>query len=63
MEAGVALLEDDHIGSKLEVLVYVLQQLNDDLGGVVAPLLGFLRVVVLDLEGLENNVVDLLFYR
>jgi hypothetical protein len=31
VEATVALLEDDHVGSKLKVFINFLEELNDDL--------------------------------
>ena len=54
VESAVTLLENNHVGSELQVLVDFLEQLDDDLAGVIAPLLGLLRVVGPRLELFEN---------
>ena len=59
VEAGVAALQDDHVGHELEVLVHLLQHFYDDLAHVIAPFLSVLRVVRARLERLEDEVVDL----
>ena len=60
VESAVPFLEDNHIGSKLKIFVNLLQQLDDHFAGVIAPLLGFLWVIDAVLEGLENEIVNLL---
>ena len=60
METTIALLQDDHVGCELEVFVDFLQDFDDTLTGVVAPLLCFFAFIVLCLEFWENDVVDLL---
>ena len=42
VEATVALLEDDHVGCELEILVDLLKKFDDYFTGIVAPLLRFL---------------------
>ena len=63
VETTIALLQNDHVGCKLEVFVDFLQDFDDTLTGVVAPLLRFFAFIVLSLELRENDVVNLLLDR
>ena len=62
MKSTVALLQNYHVGRELEILVHLLEQLDNDFAGVVAPFLRLLGIVVLALELLENQIVDFFFY-
>ena len=63
METTVTFLQDDHVCGKLQIFVYILQQFNDDLTCVIAPLLCFFAVIVSDFECLENHIINFFFYR
>ena len=62
VESAVALLQDDHVGRELEILVHLLEKLDDYFARVVAPLLRLLRVIVARLELPEDQVIDFLLY-
>ena len=42
VETAIALLQNDHVGRKLQIFIDVLEQFDDHFTGIVAPLLGFL---------------------
>ena len=50
VEPTITLLQDNHVRSEFQVLVNLLQKFDDDFTGIVAPLLGLLRIVVARLE-------------
>ena len=54
VETAISLLQDDHIGGELEVLIDFLQQLDDHFACVIAPFLGLLRIINLLLKRIEN---------
>ena len=54
VKSAVSFLEDDHIGSELQIFVNFLEQFDDYLGGIITPFLCFFWVVSLHLERFEN---------
>ena len=63
METAITLLQDDHIRSKLKILVNLLEELDDHFACIVAPLLSILGVVCSSVKGFEYEIVNLLLNR
>lgn len=61
VESTISLLQDNHVSSKFQVLVNLLQQFNDHFACIIAPFLGFLWIVISWLECFENLIVNFLF--
>lgn len=60
VESTVTLLQNDHVGCKLQILIDLLQQFDNHFTGIVAPFLCLLWIIISWLESFEDLIVDLL---
>ena len=62
VESTVTFLKNNHVSSKLQILIDLLQEFDDNFTCVITPFLGLLGIVISTFECFENLIINLLFY-